>query len=46
MKHDHRPMTAARAAEMVPAYFCPERNTRQLRNLTALEQMYGYYSRD
>lgn len=46
MKHDHRPMTAARAAEMAPAYFTPERNTRQLRNLSVLEQMYGYYNRD
>ncbi|EKX56618.1 MULTISPECIES: hypothetical protein [Cereibacter] len=46
MKHDPRPMTAAQAAETVPAYFTPERNTRQLRNLSALEQMYGYYNRD
>ncbi|WP_145108508.1 hypothetical protein [Cereibacter sediminicola] len=46
MKHDHRTLTAAQAAETVPAYFTPERNTRQLRNLSALEQMYGYYNRD
>ncbi|SNX68919.1 hypothetical protein SAMN05878503_102359 [Cereibacter ovatus] len=46
MKHAPRPMTAARAAEMTPAYFTPERNTRQLRSLSILDQMYGYYSRD
>lgn len=46
MKHDHRPLTPAQASEVVPAYFTPERDTRTLRNLSVLEQMYGYYNRD
>lgn len=34
------------AAEATPAYFTPDQSTRAPRPLTALEQMFGYYTAD
>ncbi|GGH60989.1 hypothetical protein GCM10011341_33750 [Frigidibacter albus] len=39
-----QPITLAEAAKATPAYFAPEpAGTVKLRELSALEQMYGYY---
>ena len=39
-----RPITLADAAKATPAYFAPEpAGPVKLREMSALEQMYGYY---